>query len=220
MTVEDLNARTLATQFPFEQVGTNTDDEINFGYDTGWSSTVVTTSFGTKIGFVYKINTWDLTGYTLQDRTLFPQTTIFQDMNEYPAGGSQIAALTRMTIVSTTPLNEENLTSLNSIAMWNTPGSMGSEFNLDHIVRGRLEMYQADANLANTLHKTEEKNWGTADSTAADKMWIAEVYFFYLTSEVSGFFIPNSAVVMPSLVGKESELEYLMRLSRSIEPVY
>lgn len=219
--VEDVNARTLTTQFPYEAVGTNTDDEIDFGYKTGWSSKVVETSpGGIKLGLVYKINTWDLSGYTLQDKTLFPQTCIFQDLNEYPSGGSAIPAITRLTIVSTTPLNEENLTSFNAGAMWNTPGSMGSTFNLDHIIRARLEMYQEDTNLGTTLKKTLEKNYGTGDSTAADRMWIAEVYMFYLIGQVSSFYIPDSAVVMPSLIGKEDELEYMMRLSRSVEPVY
>ena len=84
-------------------------------------------------------------------------------------------------------------------------------FNLDHIIRGRLELYQQDSTLTNTLLKTVEKSWGTGDSTAADRMWIAEVYAFTITTGVAvNFYIPDSAVIMPSLVGKEPDLEYLM----------
>lgn len=211
--------RVLTTQFPFEQAGSNGVDTISFGYNTGWESTLVDTGF-VKNAFVYQVNTWDLSGYQLQDKTLFPQTCMFQDLNVFPSGGAAVAGLTRMTIVSTTPLNETNLTSINNIGMWNVPGSMGSTFNLDHIVRGRLEMYQQDTTLGTTLLKTAEKSWGSADSTAADRVWIAEVYMWTLSGSPDSFFIPNSAVVMPSLIGKEPDLEYLMRLSRSIEPVY
>ena len=214
--------RVLTTQFPYEQAGTNDGETITFGYNTGWQSvTVDLFAAGTKMAFVYNINTWDLRGYELQDKTLFPQSCIFQDLQVSPSGGGSVSGLTRMTIVSTTPLNEANISVVNNVGVWQVPGTMGSEFNLDHIIRGRLEMYQQDSTLGTTLLKTTEKSWGTGDSTAADRVWIAEVYAFVIATGVpQSFFIPDSAVVMPSLVGKEPDIEYLMRLARSTEPVY
>ena len=214
--------RVLTTQFPYELAGTTDGETIEFGYDTGWSSIIVDTGF-IKKAFVYKINTWDLRGYELQDKTLFPQSCIFQDLQISPSGGASMGGygVERMTIVSTTPLNEANISVTNNVGVWQTPGTMGNTFNLDHIIRGRLELYQQDSTLTNTLLKTVEKSWGTGDSTAADRMWIAEVYAFTITTGVAvNFYIPDSAVIMPSLVGKEPDLEYLMRLARSTEPVY
>lgn len=218
MAKEEAMTRVLSTQFAMEAVGTTAGDEITLGYNYGgWSTKVINTGFAIN-GFVYKINTFDLSGYTLQDKTLFPTQCIFQDLNIF-SGGSAVG-FTRMTIVSTTPLNEDNLTQMNNIGMWDTPGSLNSGFNLDHILRGRMEQYHQDSTLSNTLIKTKEINWGSGDSTAADKVWVAEVYFIAMGGTVQTFYIPASAVVMPSIVDKEPEMEYFMRLARSIEPVY
>lgn len=212
-------ARVLSTTFPMDQAGTLADDSIVMGYNAGWKTAVVDTGF-VKVGFVYKINTWDLSGYSLQDKTLFPQAVMMQDLNGYPNGGANIPALDRLTLVSTTPISEADLTNINNVGMWNTPGSPGSTFNLDNILRGRIQGYIQDSSVGSTLYQTFERSWGTGDATAADKVWVAECYFFFMTGAVTSFFIPNSAVVMPSIVAKEPEMEYFMRLSRSLEPVY
>lgn len=218
MAKEEAMSRVLSTQFAMEAVGTTAADDLELGYNYGgWQTKVENTGFSIN-GFVYKINTWDLSGYNLQDKTLFPTQCIFQDLNIF-SGGSAVG-FTRLTIVSTTPLNEDNLTQINNIGMWETPGSLNSGFNLDHILRGRLEQYHQDSTLANTLIKTKETNWGSGDSTAADKVWIAEVYLISMAGTVQTFYIPGSSVLMPSIVDKEDDMEYFMRLSRSIEPVY
>lgn len=218
MAKEESMARVLSTLFAMEAVGTTAADELTLGYNYGGWQTKVDTSGVTVNGFVYKINTWDLSGYSLQDKTLFPTQCIFQDLNIFP-GGSALG-FTRMTLVSTVPLNEDNLTQINNIGMWETPGSLNSGFNLEFILRGRLEQYHQDSTLSNTLVKTKETNWGSGDSTAAEKVWIAEVYLIGMGGTVQNFYIPGSAVLMPSIVDKEPEMEYFMRLSRSIEPVY
>jgi hypothetical protein len=219
---EEIKSRVL-TQTIAGCFVTMTEEEVNIA-DTdrgeGWASTVLTIG-GVHYGLVYNIQTWDLTGYTLQDMTLYPQGVLFQDMGMGP-GMVPLSPerLSRATIVSNWPLNEEALSDLGGLGHWHLPGSLSSTFNLDNIISGRRQDYFTMTNYSsNVLVKQKESGYGSGDSTAGSKMWFCDAYLFplVLNGQLS---IPDSAVVVPSLVDKEPDLEYMMRLSRSLEPVY
>ena len=221
MVEEDAKARVLEKTFGGSFV-TMTDADVNIAAASaeGWEATTITVG-AVVYGLVYNIQSWDLSGYTLQDMTLFPQGVLFQDMGYGPAMLPLAPErLERATIVSNWPINEDDLTKLNSLAQWNLPGTNGSTFNLDNIISARYEAYFTMTNYANNvLIKQKETNYGSGDSTAAERMWLCDAYLFplVLNAQVS---IPDSAIVMPSIVAKEPELEYMMRLARSLEPVY
>ena len=198
-----------------EEVGVSSTDR-----GEGWASTVLTIS-GVNYGLVFNIQSWDLSGYTLQDKSLFPQGVSFQDMGFGP-GMLPLAPerLYRATMVSNWPLNQEALSDLGDLGHWHLPGSPSSQFNLDNIIAGRRQDYFTMTNYAsNVLVLQKESSFGSGDSTAGEKMWLCDAYLFplVLNAQIS---IPDSAFVMPSLAAKEPELEYMMRLSRSLEPVY
>ena len=167
---------------------------------------------------IYNIETFDLSGYSLQDKTLFPQGVLLQDMGVVPRANLCTYAQ-RATIVSTTPINVSDLVKTNAITgQWELPGSNGSTFNLNNIIHGRLQ-YFLTLTTAAGLQQISESTWGSGDSTAGEKMWVCDAYLIPdLDNQSLG--MPDQAFVIPSIIAKEDELEYMMRLSRSLETVY
>ena len=170
---------------------------------------------------IYNIQTFDLSGYTLQDLTLFPQGVLFQDMNRGPAGSTP-QAIQRLTLLSTTPLSEDSFSSIGASGLslqWDVPGSSQSTFNLNNILSARYQDFVTLTTFAG-VQQVKESMYGSGDSTAGESMWFADAYLVTLTGSPSAVWIPSTSVVIPTMIGKEPDLEYLMRLSRSLEPVY
>ena len=69
------------------------------------------------------------------------------------------------------------------------------------------------------LQQVSESSWGSGDSTAGEALWLCDAY---LLSAVDGNSVaaPEQSFVIPSIIADESELEYMMRLQRSLDPVY
>ena len=179
----------------------------------GWDSVVI----GAQT-LIYNIQTIDLSGYTLQDMTLFPQGILMQDMDTVPiANTGWVGAVKRATIVSTTPINVGDLSNTNGLT-WSLPGSNPSTHNLINILQGRMNVY-LEMTTFTGLQLAGQTTWGSGDSTAGEKIWLCDAYLVptiasaYLT-------IPDQAFVLPSIIAHEPELEYMMRLARSTEPVY
>jgi hypothetical protein len=188
-------------------------DPVTFTGGQGWSSVVI----GAQT-LIYNIQTIDLSGYTLQDMTLFPQGILMQDMDTVPIGNTGwVGAIKRATIVSTTPINEADLSSTNGFT-WNLPGSNESTHNLINILQGRIQVY-LEMTTFTGLQLAGQSTWGSGDSTAAEKIWLCDAYLVP-TIASSALSIPDQAFVLPSIIAEEPELEYMMRLSRSLEPVY
>lgn len=179
----------------------------------GWNSVT-----GTAYHVIYNIQKIDLSGYFLEYKTLFPQGVLLQDMS-VGATASLSTTAQRATIVSTTPLNEADLSNFNATTgAWQLPGSNGSTHSLDNIIQGRLQFYLTLTTLAG-LQQVSENNWGAGDSTAADTMWMCDAWILPKV-DTQILSIPDQAFVMPVIIAEEPELEYMMRLSRSLEPVY
>jgi hypothetical protein len=189
------------------------DGSITISGGTDWRSYEATGYW-----VVYNIQTFDLAGYSLQHKTLFPQGVLLQDMQS-GARASLCATAQRATIVSTTPLSESDLSIFDATTgQWHLPGSNDSTHSLDNIIQGRLQQYLTLTTLAG-LQQVYEGTWGAGDATAADTMWMCDAWIIPKL-EGSTIVIPDQAFVMPVLIADEPELEYLMRLSRSLQPVY
>lgn len=187
---------------------------VTFTGGEGWSST--------EIGgytLIYNIKTIDLSGYTLQDLTLFPQGILMQDMDTVPISNTigTGVAVKRATLVSTTPINVDDLSNTNGLT-WSLPGSLPSTHNLINILQGRINVY-LEMNTFTGLQIAGQNTWGSGDSTAAEKIWVCDAYLVPTIASLI-FPIPDQAFVIPSIIAHEPELEYMMRLTRSLEPVY
>ena len=213
-TDKDVAGRVLTKVIAGGLASTSGEGATNVVGGEGWQSTTLN---GGALTLVYNIQSWDLSGYSLQDMTLFPQGVLMQDMSTLPVEVSNLPTLTRATIVSTVPLNQESLTVYDN-NHWRLPGSNGNTFLLDNIIAGRVQGFLALTTFAG-LQMTKESNWGSADATAGDKIWMCDAYL-YPTIALATLSTPDMAFVMPAMIAEESELEYMMRLSRSLEPVY
>jgi hypothetical protein len=183
----------------------------------GWKG--IYNSQGTGFHIIYNIQTIDLSGYNLQDLTLFPQGILMQDLQTMPQGITSPNPLTRATIVSTTPIEESDLNQIDSgTNQWHLPGSNHSTHSLQNILQGRIQYYVLNQQ-SSGLMQTSESMWGSGDSTAADKLWLCDAFMIPDTENAMGA-APDQAFVIPSIITEEPELEYMMRLSRSLEPVY
>lgn len=189
--------------------------ETTFAGGEGWVSVDV---LGGTYRIIYNIQTIDLSGYTIQDKTLFPQGILMQDMSPVPWGATGWPPpIQRVTLVSTTPINESDLITVDGTG-WHVPGSNGSTHSLQNILQGRLQ-YFVTLSTFTGLQQIKESMWGSGDSTAAEKIWLCDAHLMPVIVD-NQYITPDQAFVLPSLIAKEEELEYFMRLSRSLEPVY
>lgn len=210
--VEDVQSRVLSATIQGGAALVNTQGTIAVSGGQ-WTAVLVGAQW-----VIYTIETIDLSGYQLQDKTLYPQGVLLQDMQVVPRG-LVCANTQRATMVSTTPISESDLTKFNALTgQWELPGSLGSTFNLDNIIHGRLQ-YFLTLSTYTGLQQVSESTWGTGDSTAGEKLWLVDAYVIP-DIDLQSLGMPDQAFVIPSIIDKEPDLEYLMRLSRSLEPVY
>jgi hypothetical protein len=192
-------------------------DTITVTASEGWETALVTVG-GATVWVIFNIQTIDLSGYTREQKTVFPQGIMMQDMSLPPTLVTS-ATCERLTIVSTTPLSESDFTILSTSGsnqfMW--PGTANSKHDLQHVLSARLQYYVTLTTLSG-LQQVSETTWGAGDSTAANKLWMADVYVIPNT-ENGTIFLQEHAYVIPALIGKEPDLEYIMRLSRSTVPI-
>jgi hypothetical protein len=160
---------------------------------------------------VFKNGYFDLSGYVKEEETLFCQSVAVQENPLVFGSGSAFAAH----IVSTEPLNLNDFEVASGSRAWALPGNMGNHYSIQQIFSGRCSLYVTDSTV-NSVRAVTSGQWGTGYSTAREKLYYAVAYAFPLAS-VHQFFIPDTTFVLPSVIDKEPDLEYIMRLKRSME---
>ena len=156
---------------------------------------------------------WDLSGYSLQDQTLF--ATGFMAQYIPNLFGTFNGFVSR--IVSTEPLPLSAFEVTAPSRTWALPGSSGSSYSTQQIFYGDCTLWTTDSTVGTVVPVTSS-NWGTGSSTAREKLYMAVAICFPKTLAQQLIF-PDTNFVMPAVIGKEDELEYFMRLQRSIEPI-
>ena len=211
---DDIQARRLSKTLPGMQVTTDGDPASDPVWDgQAWQEGSVT--IDGALYFVFMQNGYyDLSGYTLQDKTLFIQNVVLQECPNL--FGNFDAFVSR--IVSTTPLPLDAFEKNSASRTWALPGHTENTYTMDNIVYGDCTLWTADSTVSSSVPLAKSV-WGTGDSTAADKLYIA-VAIACFKGTAQQIIYPDTTFVIPALVGEEPELEYLMRLSRSLEPVY
>jgi len=215
--VEEIVTRLLREQIPNAHFAMSDGDES--GASIGWGQYTEYESPGAyyKVYFGY----FDLSGYTLEQKTTFIQNVMFQNVGNNRLGGMQsFYGIDECRIVSTTPLAIEDFIGTDH-SSWNVPGVPTSDFSAQQIVSGLMYEYQMDAGaVVGRLYQMS--NWGVGDSTAAEKLYYARAFRFVraISGTDNGTYyatFPSVNVVVPVMIGEEPDLEYMMRLKRSIE---
>lgn len=215
--VEEIVTRLLREQIPNANFHISNGDE--HPGSLGWDQYTAYED----AGYYYKafLGYFDLSGYTLEQKTTFIQNVMFQNV-----GNNRLSLMDtgfpidECRIVSTTPLHIEDFIEIN-FSSWAVPGSPTSNFSTQQIVKGTMIEYQMDIGAA-IGRGSQASMWGVGDSTAAEKLYYARAFRFPrvasgLPAASYSATFPSVNVVVPVMIGEEPDLEYLMRLKRSIE---
>jgi len=168
---------------------------------------------GQQYHIIFNNGYFDLSGYTLEDKTLFTTGAIVQQV---PPVYGQFSGFSAH-LMSTEPLNLDNFENTSPSGNWQLPGMMGSTYSLQQIILGSSSSWALDST-TNSPRVMNGATWGLGDSTAREKLYYAVAWA--IPKALAGtIMIPDTSFVVPSIVEKEPDLEYIMRLARSVEAI-
>ena len=158
----------------------------------------------------------DIVGWSKDDVTAFMQGASFQEgspMYFTPGGTVPLKCWDMVTVNYITDSQfVQNVAFGNT---WTPPGLSSSNYNLEEIIAGRWREFSADSTL-NTTRLIGQGVWGCGDATAGDRIYITKVIYLDTALPTAGLVVvPDGAVVIPTILVKESDLVYMERLRRS-----
>ena len=188
----------------------------------GWETVPLAGVPGLTIGWK---GTIDLSGYARDYKTFYPDGGVIQEGPYYYAidGFGQLVS----TVVSSVPIDLEDFAF--TVASLSTPGM---------IVINNPNVNQVNHNWETTLFCETQTNLinnnlpasgfclpvsknqtGSLSPTAAQVLYVAKIVLPVAITGDSGTSVgvPASRVILPGKMDEEPELEYMMRLSRSVE---
>jgi len=219
MDEEDFD-RTLRIEIPPAVFTKDTtgDPEWTSGTPNGWS-----TMPGSLICFWQ--GSIDLSGYARQSKTFYPHGGFLQEgssWSSFNGSGQQI-----ITCVTSVPMDSnEALIALISLSppgmlALGSPGLDYANINYEQVMFSETQINLINANLpaVGICQPITKQQQGSFSATAADKLFVIKLV---VPLDVGGntgttLGIPASRVVLPGRMGSEPELEYMMRLSRSVQ---
>lgn len=175
----------------------------------GWETQTLP---GTPHVFVYRFDYLDLSGYAGRDLTLFPQSVNLQQLQPVKGSGSHFY---RLDLATKNPVSFDDINNYLTPGIPAPPGSMASTDSIEQVFMGRLQLWEEMSTISG-LSLTQETAWGVGDATAGAKLYLTTVYYIDQAA-TNTFNIPEGAWVIPSLIDREDDLEYVMRLARSYE---
>ena len=175
----------------------------------GWETQTVP---GAPHVFVYRFDYFDLSGYENQDETMFPQSVNIQQIQSVKGTGTHFY---RIDLVTKDPITFDDINNYLTTSIPAPPGSLASNTTLEQVLMGRLQLWE-ELSTINGLSLTQETGWGVGDATAGSKLYITTAFLIDQSAD-NAFNIPEGAYVIPALIDKEDDLEYVMRLKRSYE---
>ena len=212
--MENEDTRTLTLEIPSAGAIKNEPDPAWNGVSpaTGWlqSNAFPLTLFWT--------GTIDLSGYVREMKTFYPTAAFTQrGPNTLSQGG---AGIQTYTIISSIPLDpDEVLVQL----VTGGPGfiTVGTnQQNWDTVLFAESQVYVVNANITpnpfGILQLLETTQSGSLSPTATDTLYCLKIAFPNDASSTT-IQIPASRVIMPGKFGTEPDVEYMMRLKRSVE---
>ena len=183
----------------------------------GW--TIYTNDGGTQWA-LYRTYV-DIVGWTKDDVTAFTKGAAFQEAERWVATlGGTVPLLNTWDIVSVNSIDNESFNSNRFFGPgapynWEAPGMSGSNYNLEEILAGRYRSFATSTDVTSTA-QTNLQTWGAGDATAGDRIHITRAVLLSGNTVYPGsIFVPSMAVVVPTLLVKESDLVYMERLRRS-----
>jgi hypothetical protein len=224
--MDDLD-RTLRIEIPAVLLGKGAIEE-EWSIDTslssfnGWLPVIVA---GVTTLSVYWTGTIDLSGYARDYKTFVPAGGVLQEGAYAYEKGSDGSIV--YTVISSTPLVAEQVrTQLASLSgpgllSWGAVGSFGEQQqNFEQIIFAQSTMYvpnsQIVPNTYGILQPQDSRQTGSMSPTAAEVLYCMKM-ILPLALDQTTLGIPASRVLLIGKMTQEPELEYMMRLSRSVQ---
>ena len=210
--------RTLRIEIPGSVVTKNAPDPewTDLTLANGWQSLPGST-------VIFWQGSIDLSGYARDYKTFYPSGGVIQEgpVTELIQGESAIV----YTVVSSVPVDVDNL--LIQLAGNSGPGlivnpgfgTTGSlSQNWETVIFAQCETLIANNTLLTStgiLQPVTVKQSGSLSPTAAQVLYVVKMVLSIGPSTLLS--VPASRVILPGTMDQEPELEYMMRLSRSVE---
>jgi len=214
--------RTLREEIPSSYVtkGPGEPEWSDLSLANGWKTMVGTLA-------IYWQGSIDLSGYARDYKTFYPSGGVIQEGPSSSILGG--AGATVYTVVSSVPVNVDNL--LLQLAgnagpgFIGTPGlgATGSESqNWKTVIFAQCETLLINTTLNSAtgiMQPITVKQSGSLSPTAAQVLYIVKMVlpFGPIPADITNVSIPASRIILPGTMDQEPELEYMMRLSRSVE---
>lgn len=169
---------------------------------------------------IYYENYFDLSGYELDDLTLYPVGISLQDgLPYFTSNGADPSLLVYvLDIVSQERLNMSTIRTL--IANLGYPSSPESNYDWTQILFCQIRGFTALTNIGNTtiMQPVSVGEMGSAEPTSVQKLWCYRVVLPGGTDwSDQTVTIPATRFVLAGNIAKEADLEYIMRQKRSYE---
>jgi hypothetical protein len=168
----------------------------------------------------------DLSGYARDYKTFYPVGGVIQQGAYVAEAGGDGSIL--YTVVSSVPLNPTEV--FWQLTFGNGPGFINNtaaaaagvgtdQQNWETVIFAESEVYVPNLNITTTnglqqlLHRHQS---GSLSPTATETLYVLKMAV-PLGSSQTTLIIPASRVILPGTMDQEPELEYMMRLARSVE---
>lgn len=185
----------------------------------GWVSVPAATSAPFTTASLYYETYFDLSGYTLDDLTIYPEVAGVQDPGVYSLTGSVNGRLGVIDIVSQERLDItkilEDYTDENAL-----PGSSSSLEDWTQIIMGRFRLMTLTSvqSAPEILTAATDSDFSSMEPSAVEKLWVYRILISSgLIDDAAQLTTPACTYIIRFESIEEDELHYMMRLKRSYE---
>jgi len=215
----------------------NVDESINFtASGANWEVITATDSTGNPTYWAVFRSYFDLSGIVEKQETLFTVNPMFQEGCDWnfittnPIGALQVWDILSQEFITDATFDGVVPASGN----WIAPGldgglasagliRVGAPYELEDIHYGNARSFQFGATTAAGTspflpNQTRSSSWGVGSATAGQKLYITRAIHIssaLLAAPANEIRTPPTAVIVPGLIAKETDLRYIERLRRS-----
>lgn len=207
-----MEERTIQALHPF--LATGYDNASGLWTDSnGWQQ---------DTGLLWHETTIDLSGYSMESLTFFPQAVGLQDPGifTFKAGATSLfAGVHVLDIVTSVPMdiNQVSADILTNVA----PGMLGSDYEFETLLFGMYRFFTPNANIPfpDYCQLERSQRFDSGQPNAADKLYCYRIVRTTQSDldDLSFLFIPAARQIIGGAIDEESELVYMQRLKRSYE---
>jgi len=214
--MESEDTRTLTMEIPLCFLSKAAVDPL-------WTNTSLSNGWLTDpaLGLIaFWTGTIDLSGYVREMKTFYPMAGIIQQGAFNAEQGGEGSIL--YTIVSSIPLDPLAVSSAvvggSGMGLLSLSGQTNQ--NYDTVLFAESELYVENANITPNAFGIQQpllnRQTGSLSPTAADTLYVMKMVLPFGAAQTS-ITIPASRVLLPGKFGTEPDVEYMMRLKRSVE---